>query len=188
MAERRAAWRARQAGLEPERLVFIDETWAKTNMTRPRGRAPIGTRLISAVPHGHWKTTTFLAALRTSGLTAPLVVDGAVNGEIFLAYVQQHLVPTLKTDDLVIMDNLSSHKRAGIREAIESAGAKLLYLPPYSPDLNPIENAFAKFKWLLKSAADRTVDALWQTCGRLIDRFTPTECRNYFRHAGYRYT
>lgn len=188
MVERRAAWRVRQAGLDPERLVFIDETWAKTNMTRPRGRALRGTRLIAPVPYGHWKTTTFLAALRTSGLTAPLVIDGAVNGALFLAYVQQQLVPTLRPGDIVILDNLSSHKLAGVREAIEAAGAALLFLPPYSPDLNPIENAFSKFKWLLKSAASRTVEDLWQTCGKLLERFSPTECQNYIRHAGYRYT
>jgi transposase len=188
IAERRAAWRARQADFEPERLVFIDETWAKTNMTRPRGRSLRGTRLVAAVPHGHWKTTTFLAALRTSGLTAPLVVDGAINGEVFLAYVEQHLAPTLQPGDVVIMDNLSSHKRSGVREAIEAAGATLRFLPPYSPDFNPIEQAFAKFKWLLKSVAERTVEALWQTCGRLVERFTETECRNYIRHSGYRYT
>ena len=146
-----------------------------------------GPRLVSSVTYGHWKTTTFLAALRSCGLTAPLVVDGAVNGEIFLAYVRQQLVPTLADGDVVIMDNLSSHKRVGVREAIEAAGATLLYLPPYSPDLNPIENAFAKFKWLLKSATQRTVDALWNACGRLLERFTEQECRNYLRHAGYRY-
>lgn len=157
-------------------------------MTRPRGRALRGTRLLASVPHGHWKTTTFLAALRVSGLTAPLVVDGAINGAIFLAYVEQQLVPTLQPGNVVIMDNLSSHKRAGVREAIDSAGATLLYLPPYSPDLNPIELAFAKFKWLLRSAADRTVDSLWRTCGELLARFGPTECQNYLRHAGYRYT
>ena len=177
-----------QAGLAPDRLVFIDETWAKTNMTRPRGRSLRGTRLVAAVPHGHWKTTTFLAGLRTSGLTAPLVVDGAVNGDIFLAYVRQQLAPTLQPGDVVIMDNLSSHKRAGVREAIEAAGATLLFLPPYSPDLNPIEQAFAKFKWLLKSAAQRTVESLWKTCGQLLERFTETECRNYIQHCGYRYT
>jgi transposase len=187
VAQRRAEWRVLQAGLAPERLVFIDETWAKTNMTRPRGRSLCGTRLVAAVPYGHWKTTTFLAALRTSGLTAPLVIDGAVNGAIFLAYVRQQLVPTLGEGDLVIMDNLSSHKRSGVREAIESAGAALLFLPPYSPDLNPIENAFAKFKWLLKSRKRRTVETLWKTCGELIDRFTEHECRNYIRHCGYRY-
>jgi transposase len=143
---------------------------------------------VASVPYGHWKTTTFLAGLRTRGLTAPLVVDGAINGEIFLGYVRQHLAPTLAAGDVVIMDNLSSHKRIGVREAIEAAGATLMFLPPYSPDLNPIENAFAKFKWLLKSTSQRTVDALWNACGRLLDRFTEQECRNYIRHCGYRYT
>jgi transposase len=157
-------------------------------MTRPRGRSFCGTRLVAQAPHGHWKTTTFLAALRTSGLTAPLVIDGAVNGDAFLAYVRQVLAPTLRPHDLVIMDNLSSHKRVGVREAIEAAGAKLVYLPPYSPDFNPIELAFSKFKWLLKSAAERTVEALWKTCGALLESFTETECRNYIRHCGYRYT
>jgi transposase len=176
----------RQAGLDPERLVFIDETWAKTNMTRPRGRSPKGTRLVAKVPYGHWKTTTFLAALRISGLTAPLVIDGAVNGELFLAYVRQQLAPTLCPDDIVIMDNLASHKKAGVREAIESVGATVLYLPPYSPDFNPIENAFSKFKWLLKSTAERTVAALWKRCGELLDAITATESCNYFRHCGYR--
>lgn len=156
-------------------------------MTRPRGRSRRGTRLVASVPYGHWKTTTFVAALRTKGLTAPLVIDGPINGEVFLAYVQQQLAPTLQPGDLVVLDNLSSHKRAGVREAIESVGATLLYLPPYSPDFNPIEQAFAKFKWLLKSAAERTVEALWNTCGQLLDEFTPTECRNYIHHCGYRY-
>ena len=156
-------------------------------MTRPRGRSFIGTQLIDKVPHGHWKTTTFLAALRTSGLTAPLVVDGPVNGEIFLAYVQQQLVPTLRPGVVVILDNLSSHKRLGIRQAIEEVGAHLIYLPPYSPDLNPIENAFSKFKWLLRSTKERTVEALWSIRGRLLAKFSEAECRNYIRHAGYRY-
>ena len=185
VAVRRAKWKVWQAGLDPERLVFLDETWAKTNMTRPRGRSLEGTRLIAKVPHGHWKTTTFLAALRSTGLTAPLVIDGPVNGDIFLAYVEQHLVPTLKAGDIVIRDNLSSHKRAGVREAIESVGASLVYLPPYSPDFNPIELLFSKFKWLLRSVADRTIEALWQTCGKLLDEFSEPECRNYFRHCGY---
>jgi transposase len=188
VAEARARWTVRQTGFDPDRLVFIDETWAKTNMTRPRGRAPKGTRLLAKVPHGHWKTTTFLAALRTFGLTAPLVIDGALNGDLFLAYVRQQLLPTLHRGDIVIMDNLSSHKKAGVREAIEGAGAGLVYLPPYSPDFNPIEQAFSKFKWLLRSAQERTVEALWHTCGKLLDQFTETECRNYFRHCGYRYT
>jgi len=177
-----------QVGLDPERLVFLDETWAKTNMTRPRGRSLEGTRLIAKVPHGHWKTTTFLAALRSTGLTAPLVIDGAINGELFLAYVRQQLVPTLRPGDIVIMDHLSSHKKAGVREAIEAAEAHLIYLPPYSPDLNPIEQVFSKFKWLLRSAAERTVEQLWETCGRILDQFSESECRNYFHHCGYRYT
>jgi transposase len=185
VAVRRAKWKVWHAGLDPDRLVFLDETWAKTNMTRPRGRSLEGTRLIAKVPHGHWKTTTFLAALRATGLTAPVVIDGPVNGDIFLAYVEQHLAPTLKAGDIVIMDNLSSHKRAGVREAIESVGASLVYLPPYSPDFNPIELLFSKFKWLLRSIADRTVETLWQTCGKLLDEFSESECRNYFRHCGY---
>ena len=167
------------------RLVFLDETWAKTNMTRLRGRAPRGERVVDHVPHGHWKTTTFLAALRVDGLNAPLVVDGAINGEIFLAYVQQQLVPTLNPNDIVIMDNLSSHKVKGVREAIELAGADLAYLPPYSPDFNPIEQVFAKLKHLLRSAAERTIEALWRRIGQLLDRFPPEECRNYFKHCGY---
>jgi transposase len=188
VAQRRAWWQVQQAGLDPEHLVFIDETWAKTNMTRPRGRSLCGTRLVDKTPHGHWKTTTFVAALRASGLTAPLVLDGAINGVSFLAYVRQVLVPTLRAGDVVVMDNLSSHKKAGVREAIEAVGAKLLYLPPYSPDFNPIELAFSKFKWLLRTGKERTVEALWNTCGQLLDRFTEHECRNYFRHCGYRYT
>ena len=187
VAEQRAWWQVQQAGLNPERLVFIDETWAKTNMTRSRGRALRGTRVIDKSPHGHWKTTTFVAALRASGLTAPLVVDGAINSELFLAYVRQQLARTLRPGDIVVMDNLSSHKAAGVREAIEAVGAKLLYLPPYSPDFNPIELAFSKFKRLLRSAATRTVEALWRACGQLLDRFNEHECRNYFRHCGYRY-
>ena len=185
MAQQRAEWRVRQVGLDPDRLVFLDETSAKTNMTRPRGRSLQGTRLVAKVPYGHWQTTTFLAALRTSGLTAPLVIDGAINGELFLAYIRQHLVPTLREGDIVIMDNLVCHKQAGVRKAIEAVGATVLYLPPYSPDLNPIENAFSKFKWLLKSSGERTVSALWQRCGKLLDNFPETECRNYFRHCGY---
>jgi transposase len=188
VAEARTRWTLWQAGLDPDRLVFIDETWAKTNMTRPRGRSLQGTRLVAKVPHGHWKTTTFLAGLRTCGLTAPLVIDGAVNGELFLAYVRQQLVPTLGHGDIVIMDNLSSHKKAGVQEAIESVGAALIYLPPYSPDFNPIEQAFSKFKWLLKSAKQRTVEALWKTCGQLLNQFSKQECQNYFRNCGYRYT
>ena len=154
-------------------------------MTRPRGRSLRGQRVMDHAPHGHWKTTTFLAALRADGLTAPLVVDGAINGEIFLAWVRQHLVPTLRSGDIVVMDNLSSHKIAGVREAIESVGATVEYLPPYSPDFNPIENLFSKLKWLIKSAKLRTRDALWNYLGSLLESFAPQECRNYIRHCGY---
>jgi transposase len=154
-------------------------------MTRLRGRALQGERVVAKVPYGHWKTTTFLAALRVGGLTAPLVVDGAINGAIFLAYVRQQLVPTLSCGDIVVMDNLSAHKVVGVREAIEAAGAHVVYLPPYSPDLNPIELVFAKFKWLVRSAKQRSMEGLWRLCGQLLDCFGPTECRNYFRHCGY---
>jgi len=154
-------------------------------MTRSHGRAPRGERLVDYVPHGHWKTTTFLAALRIGGITAPLVVDGAINGDIFLAYVRQHLAPTLRKNDIVVMDNLSSHKIAGVQEAIEAVGAKLVYLPPYSPDFNPIEQVFAKLKALLRKYSERTVDALWSRLGSLLESFTQRECRNYFRHSGY---
>lgn len=188
VAERRAQWQVWQTGLDPQRLVFIDETWVKTNMTRPRGRAPEGERLICDVPHGHWKTTTFLAALRVTGLTAPLVVDGAINGVLFKSWVDQHLVPTLRPGDLVVMDNLASHKVTGIRQAIENVNAEVCYLPPYSPDLNPIETVFSKFKWLVRSQSRRTVDALWTLCGQIVQQFQEDECRNHFKHCGYRYT
>lgn len=154
-------------------------------MTRRYGRAPRGQRLVAAVPHGHWKTSTFVAGLRSSGLTAPLVVDGAMNGETFKAYVEQVLAPTLGPGDIVILDNLGSHKVIGVREAIEACGASLVYLPPYSPDLNPIEQAFAKLKALLRKTAARTVATLWDALGDLIDRFTPQECANYLANAGY---
>jgi transposase len=172
-------------GLDPDRLVFIDETWAKTNMATTHGYAPRGERLVAAVPFGHWHTTTFIGALRADGFIAPMVVDGAVNGAVFQAYVDQVLVPELRPADVVVMDNLSSHATAGVRAAIEGAGCRVLFLPPYSPDLNPIEQAFAKLKGLLRAAAERTVDRLWATIGRLLDWFTPAECRNYFRHCGY---
>jgi transposase len=173
-------------GLDPRKLVFIDETWAKTNMTRTHGYAPKGARLVGATPHGHWHTTTFVGALTARGFIAPMVVDGAVNGAVFRAYVGQVLVPELRRGDVVVMDNLSSHALAAVRSAVGGAGCRLLYLPPYSPDLNPIENAFSKLKALLRAAAERTVDGLWSAIGRLLDRFTPAECRNYFRHCGYR--
>ena len=154
-------------------------------MSPTRGRAPKGERLVCAVPHGHWHTTTFLCGLRTSGLMAPLVLNGAINGTTFLAYVEQFLAPTLSPGDVVVLDNLSSHKVSGVREAIEACGATLLYLPPYSPDLNPIELAFSKRKRLLREAAERTVEALWKTIGTLLDRFSPTECAYYIRHCGF---
>lgn len=154
-------------------------------MARLRGRALRGERCRAGVPHGHWKTTTFTGALRLTGMTAPFVYDGAMNGQVFLAYVEQVLVPTLSPGDVVIMDNLPAHKAAGIRDAIEAAGASLLYLPPYSPDFNPIENAFSKLKALLRAKAERTIAALWDTVGSVLDRFTPAECANYFKAAGY---
>jgi transposase len=154
-------------------------------MARLRGRAPRGERCRAGVPHGHWKTTTFTGALRLTGMTAPMVLDGAMNGEVFRAYIEQVLTPTLKPGDIVIMDNLPAHKAAGVRDAIEAVGARLLYLPPYSPDFNPIENAFSKLKALLRAKAERTIDALWSTVGILIDLFTPSECENFFSAAGY---
>ncbi|MFN9369197.1 MAG: IS630 family transposase [Planctomycetia bacterium] len=182
---RRRDWFEAQPDLNPDRLVFIDETWASTKMARTHGRAPRGERLRSPIPHGHWKTTTFVAALRTSGMVAPMVLDGPINGVAFQAYVDQVLVPDLEPGDIVVMDNLGSHKGAGVRTAIEAAGASLLYLPPYSPDFNPIENAFAKLKAMLRKAAERTIDGLWNAIGRIIDTVTPEECTNYFAAAGY---
>lgn len=181
----RAAWFEAQPDLDPDRLVFIDETWTTTNMARLRGRCAKGRRLRSAVPHGHWKTTTFVAGLRLTGLMAPFVLDGPINRDAFQAYVDQVLVPELAPGDIVVMDNLSSHKGPAVREAIEAAGARLLYLPPYSPDFNPIENAFAKLKALLRKAAERTVESLWTAIGRLLNAFEPHECANYFKAAGY---
>jgi transposase len=181
----RERWRDEQPAFDPARLVFLDETGTNTTMARTRGRSRRGTRLIGRVPHGHWKITTFLAGLRCGAITAPFVIDRPMNGTIFLAYIRQCLVPTLTPGDIVVMDNLSSHKVAGVREAIEAAGAALRYLPPYSPDLNPIELLFAKFKTLLRKAAEREINALWNRIGKLLDAFTPQECANYFRHDGY---
>jgi transposase len=157
-------------------------------MTRLRGRCLKGTRLVEHVPHGHWKTTTFVGAIRASGWVAPLVVDGAINGQLFLGWVEQHLARELQPGDVVVMDNLSSHKVKGVAEAIEAVEAQVLYLPPYSPDFNPIELAFSKFKRLIRSAKQRAVDQLWKACGQVLDQFSESEFRNYFRHAGYRYT
>lgn len=157
-------------------------------MTRIYGRSLQGTRLIESTPHGRWETTTFLGAIRATGFIAPLCVEGTINGSIFRSWVEQHLVPQLRPGDMVIMDNLSSHKVKGIAEAIEAAGAEIRYLPPYSPDLNPIELAFSKFKKLLRDGAERTTEKLWELCGQVLDLFSETECRNYMAHLGYRYT
>lgn len=185
MARKRVRWKRYQARLDPRRLVFIDETWAKTNMTRTHGRALRGQRLVDKVPHGHWKTLTFLAALRCNAITAPFVLDGPINGEWFLAYVEQVLVPTLSPGDVVVLDNLGSHKSKAVRRAIRRAGAHLIFLPPYSPDLNPIEQVFAKLKTLLRKAAERTVEATWRRIGKLLDHFSAEECANYFVNSGY---
>lgn len=182
---RRQEWFENQPNLDPDRLVFIDETWASTKMARTHGRAPRGQRLLAAIPHGHWKTTTFVAGLRNGGMIAPMVLDGPINRELFQEYVEQVLVPELRPGDTVIMDNLGSHKGVAVRAAIEAAGASLLYLPPYSPDLNPIEKAFSKFKAKLRKAAARTVETLWAAIGEISETFSPAECANYFVSAGY---
>ena len=167
------------------RLIFIDETGASTKMARRYGRSLRGLRLDAALPHGHWKTTTFVGGLTNRGFIAPYVLDGAMDGPTFKAWTEQMLAPKLQPGDIVIMDNLPAHKVQGVRQAIEAAGAELRYLPPYSPDLNPIENAFAKLKALLRKAAKRTVEALWTTIGKLLDCFSPAECQNYIQTAGY---
>ena len=185
VARARADWKAGQPALDPGKLVFIDETGTATNMARRRGRCRRNVRLIGRVPHGHWKTTTFVAGLRNDAITAPFVIDQPMNGDIFLAYVRHLLAPTLAPGDIVIMDNLPSHKVEGVRTAIEAAGATLAYLPAYSPDLNPIEQVFAKLKALLRAAAPRSIPALWNKIGDLLDAFSANECRNYFVNAGY---
>lgn len=171
--------------LDSAHLVFIDETWTSTCMTPARGRAARGKRCFASVPHSHYKTTTFIAALRHDKITAPLVLDGPIDGPSFLAYVRQFLCPTLRPGDIVIADNLSSHKVVGVRAAIEAVGASICFLPPYSPDLNPIEKVFSKLKALLRRAGLRTLDTLWDYTGQLLDKFSPQECSNYFRSAGY---
>ena len=185
MARRRARWKKYQNRLDPARLVFIDETWAKTNMTRLCGWAPRGRKLLAKVPQGRWRTLTFLAALRHDRIDAPCVIDGPINGESFLSYVEQILVKVLKPGDIVIIDNLGSHKGRAVRRAIRAAGAKLFFLPPYSPDLNPIEQVFAKLKTLLRKADERTIEATWRRIGSLLDCFTPAECANYLKNSGY---
>jgi transposase len=185
VVQERLAWRDTQPDLDGERLVFIDETGASTKMARLYGRSRRGRRCVAAVPHGHWKTTTFVGGLRLGAMTAPMVLDGPMDGAAFLLYLEQVLIPTLRKGDIVIMDNLPAHKPAAVRQAIERAGAELRYLPPYSPDLNPIEKAFAKFKALLRKAAARTRDDLWNAIASAIPRFRAKECRNYFVAAGY---
>lgn len=185
MKAAREAWFEGQLDLDPARLIFIDETSASTKMARLYGWAPQGERCLAAIPHGHWKTTTFTAGLRIGGLAAPFVLDGPMDGDAFRAYVSQVLAPELTASDVVIMDNLPAHKVPGVREAIQAAGATLMYLPAYSPDFNPIEMAFSKFKALLRAAAARTIPDLWEAIRIALDAFTPTDCQNYFAAAGY---
>jgi len=185
VARRRKRWRAVQKSLDPKHLVFIDETWIKTNMAPLRGWGFKGKRLRGFAPHGHWRTLTFLGALRHDRFTAPCVFDGPINGECFRAYVEQQLAPALSPGDIVVMDNLGSHKSRAIRAAIRAAGARLWYLPPYSPDLNPIEQAFAKVKHWMRHAQKRTIDDACGHIGHLVRNIKPSECKNYFANAGY---
>jgi transposase len=185
VARRRAQWIKYQGHVAPERLVFIDETWTKTNMAPLRGWALRGERLIGKIPHRHWKTMTFVAALRHDRITAPWLLEGAIDGESFRTYVEKVLVPTLHPGDIVVMDNLGSHKGKAVRALIRAAGAKLLFLPKYSPDLNPIEQVFSKLKQLLRKAAPRTLEAICAAIGDILGAFTPGECANYFRNSGY---
>lgn len=186
VAARRERWRDEvMPSLDPARLVFLDETAAKTNMARARGYAPRGERLEGYVPYRRWETTTFLGAMRQGGFVAPLVVDGAMTSELFLAYVERELIPALSPGDVVVMDNLSCHTQKAVGEALSRAGCRALYQPPYSPEYNPIELAFSKLKRLLREVGARTVEALWDALGGLLDRFSPDECANYFRHRGY---
>jgi len=185
VARKRLRWKAHQGGVDLQRLVFIDETWAKTNMTPLRGWAVRGKRLIGHAPFGHWNTMTFVAALRHDGIVAPWVIDGPINGRIFQTYVEQVLAPILRPGDIVILDNLGSHKAPAIRAAIRAAGARLFFLPAYSPDLNPIEQVFAKLKHLLRKAAERSKETVWRRIGTLLDQFTPQECENFLKNSGY---
>jgi transposase len=185
VAQARRRWIRQQGFLDTTRLVFIDETATSTNMVRLWGRCLRGERLISHVPHGHWKTVTFVAALRHNKMVAPMVIDGPINGAAFLAYVEQCLAPALKRNDIVVMDNLPAHKVPGVREAIEAVGATVRYLPQYSPDLNPIEMPFSKFKSFLRKVSEQTVPGLYRRIGSFVLTLSGAECRNYFRHAGY---
>ncbi|WP_234710575.1 IS630 family transposase [Sinorhizobium arboris] len=185
VARLRSRWKTHQHRLDPRRLVFVDETWVKTNMTRTRGWCQRGQPLFARIPHGHWKTLTFLAGLRHDRIVAPFVLDGPINGIAFTAWVEQCLAPTLNPGDIVILDNLGSHKGKPARNAIRDTGAHLFFLPPYSPDLNPIEMMFAKLKTLLRKSDERSVDATWRRVGELLKAFSPHECAAYLRHAGY---
>ena len=185
IARKRERWKAHQGKLDPRRLVFLDETWVKTNMAPLRGWGLRGQRLDARVPHGHWKTLTFIAALRHDRIDAPCVIDGPINGELFTAYVEQVLAPTLAPGDIVILDNLGSHKGQRARQAVRAAGAHLLFLPPYSPDLNPIEQLFAKLKHLMRAASPRTIEDTWRKVGQLLDLVSPNECANYLANSGY---
>jgi transposase len=185
VARARRRWRREQFMFDPARLVFIDETAASTNMVRLRGRCPRGERLVGSVPHGHWKTITLVAGLRQDAIVAPFVIDGPLNGRVFRTYVERCLAPTLGRGDIVFMDNLPSHKVAGVTEAIEVAEAMAIYLPPYSPDLNPIEQVFSKLKALLRKAAERTIPGLWRKIRSILRAVTKKECINFFRRAGY---
>jgi len=186
VARRRVQWIKYQDRIAPERLVFIDETWTRTDMAPLRGWAPRGERLTAKVPHGRWKTMTFLAALRHDRIDAPWFIEGPIDGASFRVYVEKVLLPTLRPGDVVIMDNLGSHKGKAVRHLIRSVGAKLFFLPKYSPDLNPIEQVFAKLKHLLRKAAARTVEAVCAAIGEALNAFSPDECANYLAHAGYR--
>jgi putative transposase len=186
VARRRAQWFKYRGGIEPSRLVFIDETWTKTNMAPLRGWAPVGQRLRAKVPHKRWKTMTFLAALRQDRLDAPWLIDGPINGARFLLYVEKVLVATLKPGDIVVMDNLGSHRSKAVRTAIRAVGAKIFFLPKYSPDLNPIEQFFSKLKHWLRKAAKRSQDTVCKAIGHVLDTLSPTECQNYFDNSGYK--
>jgi transposase len=185
VAAQRQAWRAAQPDLDPEHLIFIDETGASTKMARLYGRSPRGSRCIAAIPHGHWKTITFVGGLTLGGMIAPMMLDGAMDGPAFLAWVEQMLVPVLAPGKTVVMDNLPAHKPEAVRSAIEACGATLRYLPSYSPDFNPIEMAYSKFKALLKKAAARTIEELQQAVAEALPSITPEDCTNYFKDAGY---
>jgi transposase len=185
VARARRKWIREQGLLDSTKLVFIDETSVNTNMVRLYGRAPCGVRLVDHVPFGHWETMTFVSALRHDGMVAPMLIEGPMNGELFLAYVEQCLVPTLKPDDVVVVDNVATHKVAGVAEAIEASGATLRYLPKYSPDLNPIEMPFSKFKAHLRRLAQRTIPGIRRGIRSFLTSLTGQECANYLSHAGY---